>query len=48
VSCRLCMDDGRLKSEELTIAFAAHGSLPSKRKALRSLARANSRGKGPR
>jgi hypothetical protein len=25
VDCRLCMDDGRLKSSGLTIAFAAHG-----------------------
>ena len=36
-TCRLCLDDRRLKSANITIAFAVHGSAFSKGKALRAL-----------
>jgi hypothetical protein len=35
--CQLCMDDGRLRDLNITIAFAVHGSPRSKAQALRSL-----------
>jgi hypothetical protein len=36
-NCRLCTDDAFLRSSSLTIAFAVHGSRPSRNKALRAL-----------
>jgi len=41
-SCRLCTDDDLLRSQNLTITFAVHGSRPSRNKALRALRSARS------
>ena len=38
-ACRLCMDDVRLRDASITVAFAVHGSVGSKNKALRALRR---------
>jgi hypothetical protein len=46
--CRLCMDDGRLRERRITIAFAAHGSRPSKAKALHAIANASATSKSCR